>query len=129
VDEKQATVMWAWGPGEESVIDEVQGLTRGVTHKAPKTSFREMAALFARADLFIGNSNGPSHVAVSVDLPSIQLHGHTNLISWCPMTERHRGLQTPGFGKISMPPISDISLDEVKDLVCAMWPNGSPPRL
>ena len=96
---KNAKVIWIWGPGEENVVDSVMSLAPGVGVKSPKTSFRELAALISESHLFIGNSNGPSHVAVAVDIPSIQLHGPTRAASWCPLTERHRAVQgTDIFG-------------------------------
>ncbi len=88
-----ATVIWIWGPGEEDFVRQAQSLCTRPTLLAPKSSFRELAALLAHCDLFIGNSNGPSHVAVAVDTPSLQLHGPTSAISWCPSNERHQALQ------------------------------------
>ena len=61
----------------------------------------------------MGNSNGPSHVAVAVDVPSLQLHGHTTAESWCPSTERHRALQSPEFGKVAMPDMAAIKVEAV----------------
>lgn len=91
-----AFVVWQWGPGEESEIDAVMGMCNETTYKAPKTTFRELAALTANVDLFIGNSNGPSHVAVATGTPSLQLHGPTHAWAWCPQTERHSAIQGEG---------------------------------
>jgi heptosyltransferase III len=93
-------VFWLWGPGELTEVSEYQAMCIAETKLAPKTSFRELAAFIAQTDLFIGNSNGPSHVAVSVNTPSIQLHGHTDAPSWCPLTPRHKAIQ--GKGKMDM---------------------------
>jgi heptosyltransferase III len=106
---RNAKVIWIWGPGEEEEISSVMRLSQGVGVKSPKTTFRELAALIAESHLFIGNSNGPSHVAVAMDTPSIQLHGPTSAVSWCPMTERHRAVQ-----KTAM---TDISLSDVQQLL------------
>ncbi len=107
--DQNAKVIWIWGPGEESEIDAVMKLAGGVGTKSPKTTFRELAALIKECHLFIGNSNGPSHVAVAMDTPSIQLHGPTSAVSWCPMTEKHRAVQ-----KSSM---DEIGLDDVTGLI------------
>jgi ADP-heptose:LPS heptosyltransferase len=106
---RTAKVIWIWGPGEEEEIDSVIRLSQGVGVKSPKTTFRELAALIKESHLFIGNSNGPSHVAVAMDTPSIQLHGPTSAVSWCPMTERHRALQ--GLD------MQEISLTDLKNLI------------
>jgi ADP-heptose:LPS heptosyltransferase len=109
----QASVVWLWGPGEEAEIDEGMSYCKLAALKAPKTSFAEMTALIANCDLFIGNSNGPSHVAVAADTPSLQLHGHTSAKAWCPMTDAHQALQAPGFGVEEMPNINGITLSDV----------------
>lgn len=92
--EWNAEIIWLWGPGEEEVIDSVLSMTTEKTHKAPKTSFRELAALISHCDLFIGNSNGPSHVAVAAGIPSLQLHGPTKAASWCPSSGIHSSVQS-----------------------------------
>ena len=107
---------WLWGPGEEQEIDTAMALTKEPTTKAPKTSFREMAALIANTDLFIGNSNGPSHVAVAVDTPSLQLHGPTDGRSWCPDTPRHRFIQGDTTEEIEVAAVSGL-LEEQRILV------------
>lgn len=91
--EWNSEVIWVWGPGEEQTIDECLSYTDGQTIKAPKTNLRELAALISNSDLFIGNSNGPSHLAVAADIPSLQLHGPTIATSWCPLTSKHHAVQ------------------------------------
>jgi ADP-heptose:LPS heptosyltransferase len=94
-----ASVLWLWGPnGELDEVMAIRRLCKEHTEVAPPTKFAEMAGLIANCDLFIGNSNGPSHVAVAVDTCSFQLHGHTNLRTWCPLTAKHRGIQSSEFG-------------------------------
>jgi ADP-heptose:LPS heptosyltransferase len=109
---RTAKVIWIWGPGEEEEIDSVIRLSQGVGVKSPKTTFRELAALIKESHLFIGNSNGPSHVAVAMDTPSIQLHGPTSAVSWCPMTERHRALQRSVMTDISVSDVQQIFAGE-----------------
>jgi ADP-heptose:LPS heptosyltransferase len=89
-----ADIIWLWGPGEESLCDEAIAMTKLPTLKAPKTTFKELAALISNCDLFIGNSNGPSHIAVAADTLSLQFHGPTLASSWCPMTSKHHGIQS-----------------------------------
>lgn len=105
---RSAKVIWIWGPGEEGEIDAVMRLAKGAGVKSPKTSFRELAALIKESHLFLGNSNGPSHVAVAMDTPSIQLHGPTSAVSWCPMTERHRAVQRPSMDNISLVDVTNL---------------------
>ena len=111
-----AKVVFAWGPGESDVVDRVQAMCKKPTLKAPKTSFRELAAFIGNCDLFVGNSNGPSHVAVTVGTPSLQLHGPTQASAWCPRNELHRAIQ--GADESMLP----IDLDSVWDEIEALKP-------
>jgi heptosyltransferase-3 len=106
-------IFWVWGPGEESVVDRCMELCTQPTVKLPATTFREMAAFIANCDMFIGNSNGPSHVAVSVQTPSLQLHGPTDGRSWCPPMDIHQYLQGPSIESIQ---VDDITR-KIKDLL------------
>lgn len=90
-----AVVVWIWGPGEEGVINACMEICKTETWKAPATKFREMAAIVKSAQLLIANSNGPSHVAVAMNTPSIQLHGPTAGTAWCPNTKLHQFIQAP----------------------------------
>ncbi len=102
-----ACVVWLWGPGEEAVIDQCQSLCQSSTLKAPPTSFKEMAALLANVDLFIGNSNGPSHVAVSTQIHSLQLHGPTLALTWCPNSDSHQSIQAASMDALSLTEVTD----------------------
>jgi heptosyltransferase-3 len=113
-----ASVLWLWGPGEEQDIEGAIALCQEQSFKAPKTSFREMAALIANCDVFIGNSNGPSHVAVAVDTPSLQLHGPTYGVSWSPNTPAHRYLQGQTMEDLSVEGVLD-ALAEMKPAIMA----------
>lgn len=108
-----AVVIWAWGPGEKEFVQQVQQGTARPSYLMPETSFAELAAFFANCDLFIGNSNGPSHVAVSSGIPSLQLHGPTLARAWCPMNHEHRALQGQQM--------ADISLEQVLEKLQSMW--------
>jgi ADP-heptose:LPS heptosyltransferase len=109
-----AVIVWLWGPGpEKEEVEQIRKACKEPSFLAPATNFREMAAFVANADLFIGNSNGPSHVAVAVDTCSIQLHGHTDQRTWCPMSRKHRSIQSAEFGS------PGATLDSIK--VTDVW--------
>jgi heptosyltransferase-3 len=116
--EWNSEVIWVWGPGEEQTIDECLSFTDGQTVKAPKTSLRELAALISNSDLFIGNSNGPSHLAVAADIPSLQLHGPTIATSWCPLTSKHHAVQATDKNMMELT-LGEVwkELERMKDIV------------
>ncbi|WP_141731653.1 glycosyltransferase family 9 protein [Oligoflexus tunisiensis] len=108
-----ASVLWLWGPGEEDFVRHAMSFCEQPMRLAPKTSFRELAALIANCDLFIGNSNGPSHVAVAADTPSLQLHGPTYAATWCPQTDEHQAVQAGAGTPAGRGPIATVTEAEV----------------
>lgn len=108
-----ADIIWIWGPGEEDFVLDIIKDTPVPSRICPKTTLKELAALMANAHFFVGNSNGPSHIAVSQDTPSFQIHGHTSLVSWCPLTNRHRGIETTDKSASAAELIRAIPVDTV----------------
>jgi ADP-heptose:LPS heptosyltransferase len=97
-------VVWLWGPGELEEVRElhdivVSGLQASGnqperTHLVPLFNLRETAELCSAAQLFVGNSNGLSHVAAAGGCKTLVLHGPTSPVSWTPSdSNRHRGIQ------------------------------------
>jgi len=117
-----AFVHWIWGPGEEQEIDRVRALCQQPTTKAPATSFRELAAFIANHDFFVGNSNGPSHLAVATDICSLQLHGPTRAAAWSPLTEKHQALQSPLEKQEPDAAMAAITVAEVVKQIETQWP-------
>lgn len=110
----EAGVIWLWGPGELEMVEACQKLASGSGFIAPDTNLQELGYLIAQGQLFIGNSNGPSHLAVAANTLSIQLHGPTKGIAWCPNSARHQFLQSRTGH------MSDISWESVLDLAGRM---------
>lgn len=96
-----AYVIWVWGPGERDEVEKLQSMCLSETFIAPPTRFSELAALMANCDFFVGNSNGPSHVAVSTQIPTLQLHGPTEAKAWCPSNDKHHSIQGATMDAIS----------------------------
>ena len=70
-----------FGPGEESVVDEITALSSNTTHLLPAgrlLSLREMAACIEASSLLIGNCSAPRHMAVAVGTPSLTIQGATS---------------------------------------------------
>lgn len=91
VREKNAAVVWTWGPGEESIIQDMMRRTSVQTFSSPRTNLKELTALFAHLDLFIGNPNGASHFAVAAGCATLKLCApEIASRAWSPRTEKHR---------------------------------------
>lgn len=117
-----AQVCWIWGPGEQDEILQAMNLCQFKTWIAPATSLSELAALCARQDLFVGNSNGPSHIAVSTNIFTLQLHGHTEAVAWCPETEQHKSIQSPEYGCAEHVTLKSITVPMVIEKLETMKP-------
>lgn len=105
VDTGNVVVIWLFGPGEEQLVSELHRQVQIQTASAangdlysvvaPLFSLREVAALASLCDLFVGNSNGLSHVAVAGGIKTVQLHGPTDPAVWTHSdAQRHIGLKS-----------------------------------
>ncbi len=67
---------------------------RGITNKiikpcpdcldATDLSFGDMASLFRRCSVFVGNDSAPNHIAASMGLPCVGIWGPTDPLQWAP---------------------------------------------
>ena len=67
---------------------------RGITNKIFKScpdcldatdlSFGDMASLFRRCSVFVGNDSAPNHIAASMGLPCVGIWGPTDPLQWAP---------------------------------------------
>ena len=53
-------------------------------------SLRELAALTARARLFVGVDSAPMHIAAAVGTPAVALFGPSSEVAWGPWRVAHR---------------------------------------
>ena len=67
-----------WGPGEEEDARTVVDLAPDASVLAPPTRLPALAALLARARVFIGGDTGPLHMACAVGCPVIGIYGPTD---------------------------------------------------
>ena len=72
------TPLIVWGPGEESDARRIVELTPDESTLAPPTDLRALAALLAKARLFVGGDSGPLHLACALGCPVIGLYGSTD---------------------------------------------------
>jgi heptosyltransferase I len=67
-----------WGPGEESLAQEVARVSDGAAVAAPPTSLRDLVGLSRAATLMVSGDTGPTHIAAAVGTPVIALFGPTS---------------------------------------------------
>lgn len=88
VEEWGATVVVCWGPGREAEARAIVDNAKVGLIMAPPTDLHEMAELYGKADLWLGNDCGPRHIAASQGLPTFALIGPTD-DAWTPPGPRH----------------------------------------
>ncbi|MBW2017105.1 MAG: putative lipopolysaccharide heptosyltransferase III [Deltaproteobacteria bacterium] len=73
------------GPDEEGIVREVERhMGFSPAFSSTRLTLLEMAALFKRCRLFVGNDSAPAHIASAVDCPSVTLFGPTFPHMWRP---------------------------------------------
>jgi heptosyltransferase III len=77
-----AKVIFLWGPGEETYIDDIISLMKKRPLKSPALNIAESVALTSTLKLFIGNDNGPMHIAQGLKIPSVVIFGPTQSANW-----------------------------------------------
>ena len=81
----QAHILMIGGPGEEDILDRVEGqMTRKLGEKITSLPLIEVAALLKQAQLFIGNDTGTGHIAAGVGAAHITLFGPNFPHMWAP---------------------------------------------
>jgi len=67
-----------YGPGEASLVEQVQAVVREAPVVSFPTNLREYLALARRATVFVGGDTGPLHLAAAVGTPIVGLYGPTS---------------------------------------------------
>jgi lipopolysaccharide heptosyltransferase I len=86
-----------------------------------KTTLKQLAYLFQRAKVVVGNDSGPTHIAAAVGTPVVALYGPTSPVRTGPYGEQHAVLTSslpcsPCFRrmcKLGTPCMTDISVEAV----------------
>lgn len=85
-------VLTGAGEGREAAyLDAVLArLRQPIVNLAGKLSLKELAALTARARLFVGVDSAPLHVASAMGTPAVALFGPSGEVEWGPWQIEHR---------------------------------------
>ncbi|MEY3903742.1 MAG: hypothetical protein RL189_3048 [Pseudomonadota bacterium] len=85
-------VCWFWGPGELEFVNEIdaslkeklreRGIASNSSVVPPLLTLSEAALFSAEGTVWIGNTNGLSHVAVAGGAHTVQIFGPTSAINW-----------------------------------------------
>jgi heptosyltransferase III len=84
VSARHVRVVAIAAPRESAVIESLRGHARSPLASFTDLSLPEVAALAARARLFVGNDSGVAHIAGAVGAPSVVVFGSSNVAHWRP---------------------------------------------
>ncbi len=98
IQQKKARVVLLGTPGESSLNEQIRALAGqpdeddgSIINLAGRTSEKEVAALLAGCDLFVGNDGGLAQLAGVAGIPAVVIFGPTNATAWQPFgTEEGR---------------------------------------
>lgn len=65
------------GPGDEPLLEAIRSSMAAGVWKGMVTSLGELAALTARASVFVGGDTGPTHLAAALGKPVVAVYGPT----------------------------------------------------
>ncbi|MFO8055873.1 MAG: glycosyltransferase family 9 protein [bacterium] len=91
IEKWDATVVLCWGPGREEEARRMVQNTPASLWLAPPTDLLEAAALYQKADLWVGNDGGARHVAAGQGVPTFAVFGPTGH-EWTPAGETHQSV-------------------------------------
>jgi len=81
----------------------------------------ELAALLARAALFVGNDSGISHLSAMLGAPTLALFGPTDPAIWAPRGPQARVLwHGPAAPGAALPPMTALSVEEAYEAALAL---------
>ena len=92
--EKNASILLFAGPNERKLQSQVAEMMDAPPILVETENLREVTALIAACDVYIGNDTGPMHIAAAVRTPVIALFGSTNHIRSGPYGEKHTVVQS-----------------------------------
>ncbi len=90
-----ATIIICWGPGRKEDADKMAEEETSL-YIAPPTDLMEAAALYKKADLWVGNDGGARHLAASQGTPTFAVFGPTGH-EWTPAGDIHQSVAMDGI--------------------------------
>ncbi|WP_408095697.1 glycosyltransferase family 9 protein [Peredibacter sp. HCB2-198] len=84
------TVLVNSGPGEEKISEAIKSICPEV--KIIQPSLRELLALLSNCDLVISNDTGTMHLSMAIEVPTVALFWHRNVMNYAPVKSENTRL-------------------------------------
>jgi ADP-heptose:LPS heptosyltransferase len=94
--EAGVTPLLVSGPGEDADAERAAVASGGLARRTPATTLKSLAALLARARIFVGGDSGPLHLACGVGCPVLGIYGPTDPVVNTPWGVPFLTLARPG---------------------------------
>lgn len=89
----------------------------GLMNLSGRLDYRQLAALFSRAALFITHDSGPLHIAAAMGCPTVSIFGPETPAGYAPLGPKHRALY------LGLPCSPCVDALRGKELVCVRRSN------
>jgi lipopolysaccharide heptosyltransferase II len=86
-----------WGPGEKPLADAIAERIGEAAVVAPRTSLKQLGAMFERCSLVVSNDTGPMHIAAALGVPTVGIFGPVNPLLQGPWGEKARYARKEGL--------------------------------
>jgi lipopolysaccharide heptosyltransferase III len=93
--ELRLPVLYTCGPGEASVLADVERASQRPVRRLEGAGLGRFAAAVAESELFLGNDSGPAHMACALGRPVVVIFGSSNSRIWGPWPPAARGEARP----------------------------------
>ena len=93
-ERQNASILLFAGPNERKLQSQVADMMDTPPILVETENLREVTALIAACDIYIGNDTGPMHIAAAVGTPVVALFGSTNHIRSGPYGDEHTVVQS-----------------------------------
>ena len=117
IEKFNAKIVFTWGPNEFHIIESIrQNMRNKVEINYRISSIKQLKAIFERSSLFVGNDNGPRHIAITTGIPTIGIFSHLFAKHWTPPNmEKHLAIspEISGIGNLNV----ETVMEKVKKFI------------
>jgi len=128
IEEYNAQILVFFGPGEEGYSKKMKALIprekqHAIFDNIRTRNIRELAAVIAHCDLYIGNDTGPRHISQALDVPAFAIVSPaSNKWAWIPWNNpRFKAVDTGDALKLSKEEWESISTKLTPGVDDAEW--------
>ncbi|MCK4312693.1 MAG: glycosyltransferase family 9 protein [Candidatus Cloacimonetes bacterium] len=117
IEKYKVKIIFTWGPGEYHFIESILLKMKNKPNTNYKiTNIKQLKAIYEKSSLFIGNDNGPRHIAIISGIPTIGIFSHLYASHWTPPgIRKHIAIQPdkPGIKNVSLKKVVEVAENSI----------------